>query len=214
MKKLVGLTGKTGAGKTTICKYLREKGAYIIDGDIVARQVLEEDKTLLDKLNEAFGDVLNGDGSLNRRALASKAFCDENSTNKLNSIIHPAINDAITKHPVNSPASINIPELLYDKYIPIDCTNANIIVIIFVYLLIFLLPSSPPSLVILSHEGIIIANNWTTIDDVIYGLIDIANIENLEKAPPDIKSIRPDKLPVAWEVKLFKAIVSIPGTVI
>ncbi len=97
MKKLVGLTGKTGAGKTTICKYLREKGAYIIDGDIVARQVLEEDKTLLDKLNEAFGDVLNGDGSLNRRALASKAFCDENSTNKLNSIIHPAINDAIEK---------------------------------------------------------------------------------------------------------------------
>ncbi len=97
MKKLVGLTGKTGAGKTTICKYLREKGAYIIDGDIVARQVLEKDETLLDKLNEAFEDVLNDDGSLNRRALASKAFCDENSTNKLNSIIHPAINEAIEK---------------------------------------------------------------------------------------------------------------------
>ena len=47
-----------------------------------------------------------------------------------------------------------------------------------------------------------------------YGLIDIANIENLEKAPPDIKSISPDKLPVACEVKLLKAIVSTPGTVI
>ena len=97
MKKLIGLTGKTGAGKTTICKYLKEKGAYIIDGDIVARQVLEDDKTLLIELNNAFGGVLDEDGTLNRRALASKAFCDEESTSKLNSIIHPAINIAIEK---------------------------------------------------------------------------------------------------------------------
>ena len=42
----------------------------------------------------------------------------------------------------------------------------------------------------------------------------IANIENLEKAPPDIKSISPEKLFVAPDAKLFKAIVSTPGTVI
>ena len=97
MKKLIGLTGKTGAGKSTVSKYLREKGAYIIDGDVVARQVLEDDKNLLLRLSEAFGGVLNEDGSLNRKLLASKAFCDEESTKLLNSIIHPAINDAMKK---------------------------------------------------------------------------------------------------------------------
>lgn len=97
MKKLIGLTGKTGAGKTTICKYLKEKGAYIIDGDIVARQVLIDDETLLQELNVSFDGVLNEDGSLNRRLLASKAFSSEENTRKLNSIIHPAINSAIEK---------------------------------------------------------------------------------------------------------------------
>ena len=52
------------------------------------------------------------------------------------------------------------------------------------YLLTFALSVSPPSLVNLSKEGITIPNNWITIEAVIYGVIDIANIENLEKAPP------------------------------
>ncbi len=95
MKKLVGLTGKTGAGKSTISKYLQENGAYIIDGDIVARQVLVEDKSLLPKLCEAFGDVLNSDGSLDRKKLAKIAFSTSENTRLLNSLMHPAINDFI-----------------------------------------------------------------------------------------------------------------------
>lgn len=95
MKKLVGLTGKTGAGKSTVSKYLQEKGAYIIDGDIVARQVLAEDKNLLPKLCEAFGDILNPDGTLDRKALARSAFSTPENTALLNSLIHPAINTFI-----------------------------------------------------------------------------------------------------------------------
>jgi dephospho-CoA kinase len=95
MKRLVGLTGKTGAGKSTVSKYLSEKGAYIIDGDIVAREVLRDDGTILRKLSEAFGDILNADGTLDRRALARVAFSTPGNTDKLNRIIHPAINTAI-----------------------------------------------------------------------------------------------------------------------
>ncbi len=95
MKKLVGLTGKTGAGKSTVSKYLQEKGAYIIDGDIVARQVLTEDTNLLPKLCEAFGDILNTDGTLDRKALARVAFSTHENTALLNSLMHPAINDFI-----------------------------------------------------------------------------------------------------------------------
>ena len=96
MKKLVGLTGKTGAGKSTVSDYLKEKGAYIIDGDIVARQVLVDNNDLLNKLVNEFGKgILNSDGALNRRALAKEAFSTPESTCRLNSIMHPVINDCI-----------------------------------------------------------------------------------------------------------------------
>ncbi len=97
MKKLVGLTGKTGAGKSTVSEYLAEKGAYIIDGDVVAREVLLFDKTLITKLCDAFGDILNEDGTLNRKKLAASAFSSSENTEILNSIMHPAINNVITQ---------------------------------------------------------------------------------------------------------------------
>ncbi len=96
-KKLVGLTGKTGAGKSTISSYLKNKGAYIIDGDIVARQVLVDDKNLLNTLENEFSGILNYDGTLNRKALAKKAFSNEENTKKLNAILHPVINEYIKK---------------------------------------------------------------------------------------------------------------------
>ncbi len=96
MKKLVGLTGKTGAGKSTVSAYLKDRGAYIIDGDIVARKVLVDNIDLLNKLSEEFGaEILNPDRTLNRLALAKKAFSTPERTEKLNSIMHPAINEFI-----------------------------------------------------------------------------------------------------------------------
>ncbi len=95
LKKLVGLTGKTGAGKSTVSAYFKEKGAYIIDGDVVARNVFNFDKTIIDKLVDAFGNVLNEDKTLNRRELAKRAFSSPENTDLLNSIMHPAINKLI-----------------------------------------------------------------------------------------------------------------------
>ena len=95
MKKLVGLTGKTGAGKSTVSAYLAEKGAYIIDGDIVARNVLVTEPDLIPELEKAFGEIRNPDGTLNRKKLAAAAFSSKENTCKLNSIMHPAINKAI-----------------------------------------------------------------------------------------------------------------------
>ncbi len=108
MKKLVGLTGKTGAGKSTVSEYLSEKGAYVIDGDIVARKVLDVDKTLITKLCETFGDILDENGILNRKKLAATAFSTPENTNKLNSIMHPAINDAIHSEAEKAFSSHNV----------------------------------------------------------------------------------------------------------
>ena len=94
-KTLLGLTGKTGAGKSTVSKYLKEKGAYVIDGDIVAREVLVDNVPLLNKLTESFGEDILENGVLNRKKLAEKAFSTSENTKLLNSIMHPAINEKI-----------------------------------------------------------------------------------------------------------------------
>lgn len=89
-----GLTGKTGAGKSTVAAFLKEKGFYVIDGDIIARHITDKGKPALRLLSEAFGeDIINTDGTLNRRLLASRAFSSRENTDKLNSITHPLITE-------------------------------------------------------------------------------------------------------------------------
>lgn len=89
---IIGLTGQTGAGKSTVCEFLKKRSFHIIDCDKVAREVTEKGSPLLKTLAENFGeDILFDDGSLNRRLLAEKAFCSEEKTKLLNSLTHPEI---------------------------------------------------------------------------------------------------------------------------
>ena len=90
--KIIGLTGKTGSGKSTVSEMLKAQGFGIVDGDVVARQVVEKGSDLLPVLAESFGsDILNPDGSLNRKKLSEKAFANEQATDKLNKLMHPVI---------------------------------------------------------------------------------------------------------------------------
>ncbi|MBR2079798.1 MAG: dephospho-CoA kinase [Clostridia bacterium] len=90
--KVYGLTGKTGAGKSTVALKLAKLGFYIVDGDVIARGITEKGKPALNELANEFGcDIIESDGSLNRKLLASRAFKDKESTAKLNSITHPLI---------------------------------------------------------------------------------------------------------------------------
>ena len=88
----IGLTGKTGAGKSTVALYLKEKGCYIIDGDVIARQITEKGSPVLSLLQKAFGeDILSENGELIRKRLAERAFSSRENTDLLNSITHPVI---------------------------------------------------------------------------------------------------------------------------
>ncbi len=88
----VGLTGGIGAGKSTVARTFVEQGAYHIDADAIAREVVGPGSAGLAALVEAFGpDILDADGSLDRPALAARAFADAESTQKLNAITHPLI---------------------------------------------------------------------------------------------------------------------------
>lgn len=94
--KIIGLTGLTGAGKSTVALKLMAYGCYHIDADKVAREVINSDENVKNKLKKQFGDdVINGDKTVNRPILASRSFADEESTEALNAITHPAVTEKI-----------------------------------------------------------------------------------------------------------------------
>lgn len=89
---VVGITGATGSGKSTITKYFESNGCYIIDADKLGRKVLDNGSICLKQVCIEFGDdILSIDGSLNRQLLAKKAFSNKDSTQLLNDITHPYI---------------------------------------------------------------------------------------------------------------------------
>ena len=95
---IVGLTGQTGAGKSTVAAKLAAKGVYVIDGDAAAREIMVPGASVLQTLAAVFGeDILNQDGSLNRKLLASRAFANRENTLKLNRITHPVITRLVKK---------------------------------------------------------------------------------------------------------------------
>ncbi|MGV0800986.1 dephospho-CoA kinase, partial [Mycolicibacterium elephantis] len=88
----IGLTGGIGAGKSTVSAVFSECGGVIVDGDVIAREVVEPGTEGLRQLVEAFGeDILLPDGALDRPALAAKAFRDDESRALLNGIVHPLV---------------------------------------------------------------------------------------------------------------------------
>ncbi|HWS34014.1 MAG TPA: dephospho-CoA kinase [Actinoplanes sp.] len=88
----VGLTGGIGAGKSAVAKRLAERGAVIIDADLVAREVVEPGTDGLAEIVEVFGaGVLTSDGALDRPALGAHVFGDTAARRRLEKIIHPRV---------------------------------------------------------------------------------------------------------------------------
>lgn len=92
MSLIVGLTGQTGAGKTTACKVFSNCGFGIINCDLVARDVVNIDNYCLNEIVNEFSEIiLNSDKTLNRKTLGKIVFSDKEKLLKLNKIIHPYI---------------------------------------------------------------------------------------------------------------------------
>lgn len=95
---IIGLTGQTGAGKTTVAEGLRHFGYQVIKADDIARLVTETGSPTLKDLAAVFGkDILRPDGSLDRALLAERAFSTPENTKLLNGITHPEILRLINK---------------------------------------------------------------------------------------------------------------------
>lgn len=95
---VIGLTGQTGAGKTTVAEGLRHFGYQVIKADEIARLVTEQGSPVLQELAAVFGaDILKEDGSLDRALLAERAFASPEETKLLNGVTHPEIIRLINK---------------------------------------------------------------------------------------------------------------------
>jgi dephospho-CoA kinase len=91
---LVGLTGGLATGKSTVSAILRSLGCVIIDADVLAREVVGPGQPALAAIAQEFGaDVLQADGSLDRKRLGAIVFVDPARRRRLEAITHPAIRD-------------------------------------------------------------------------------------------------------------------------
>jgi len=120
----IGLSGGIGAGKSTVSSTFAAEGAIVVDGDVIAREVVEPGTEGLAALVAAFGeDILLPDGSLNRPALAAVAFSDEDKRKTLNGIVHPLVGkrraELIDAAPVGSVVVEDIPLLVESQMAPL-----------------------------------------------------------------------------------------------
>jgi len=88
----VGLTGGIGSGKSEVSRRLAERGAVVIDADVLAREAVAAGTDGLSAVVAAFGtEVLSTDGGLDRAALGRRVFDDAEARRCLEAIIHPRV---------------------------------------------------------------------------------------------------------------------------
>ena len=105
-KKIIGLTGMSGAGKSTACTVFARFGFDIIDCDRICRVIVEKGKPCLAEIVKFFGEeILTEEGELNRREMAGIIFSDEEKRLALNGIMYPYVSYIVIKSIFNSESS-------------------------------------------------------------------------------------------------------------
>ena len=96
--RIIGITGPTGAGKTTALHALADLGAAVIYCDGVYHDLTENSAPMLDELRRRFGDgIFDSDGALQRKVLGTIVFGDEGALAELNAITHRYVNDEVDR---------------------------------------------------------------------------------------------------------------------
>ena len=99
---ILGITGGTGCGKTTLLDCVREKGGLVLDCDAIYHELLTRDNCLLSAIEERFpGTVENG--QLLRKKLGSIVFADPQALEDLNAITHSAVKDEVIRRLKSKP---------------------------------------------------------------------------------------------------------------
>ena len=105
-KLRVGLTGGIGAGKSAVADLFAGWGATIIDGDVLARDVLAPGSEGIREVAQRWPQVIGRDGDLDRAALAAIVFVDEAARRELNAIVHPRVRELAAVREREAPQGI------------------------------------------------------------------------------------------------------------
>lgn len=90
--KIIGLTGQSGAGKSTVSSFFAKSGMTVINADEIVKSLYTPNSVCLKAVSGVFGnDLILPDGNLDRPLLAKRAFSSKENTHLLNSIVHPFV---------------------------------------------------------------------------------------------------------------------------
>ena len=110
---LIGLTGNIAAGKSLVAQMLAELGAFVIDADRVAHEVMAPDGPAYDAVIEAFGrDVVAPDGTIDRGRLGEIVFRDPKALERLEKAVHPATIAEVTLRILQAPEPVVVVEAI------------------------------------------------------------------------------------------------------
>ncbi len=120
---IIGLTGPTGSGKSVAANIAKTMGVQVVDCDVLARRATEKGSSGLDAVINEFGaEILNNDGTLNRKALAKIAFSNELNTERLNQTLLPIICDMVKSEICGARVLLDAPTL-FESGIDSICTD-------------------------------------------------------------------------------------------
>lgn len=116
MKKcrIIGLTGQSGAGKSTVAKFLEQNGFYVINADLLVRKIYNSGSPCLKTIAAVFGeDIITDNGTPDRKLLADRAFSSKENTALLSSIVHPFVTAELFDE-IKKAAEIGTTTVVYD----------------------------------------------------------------------------------------------------
>ena len=99
---ILGITGGTGCGKTTLLQLIKERGGLVLDCDEIYHRLLQSDETMLSAIQKRFPDAFSG-GTLDRKALGKIVFPDPEALAALNDITHQAVQEEVLRQLESSP---------------------------------------------------------------------------------------------------------------
>lgn len=116
MKKcrIIGLTGQSGAGKSTVADFLEQNGFKVINADLLVRKIYNSGSPCLKTISAVFGeDIITENGTPDRKLLAERAFSSKENTALLSSIVHPFVTAELFDE-IKKAAEIGTTTVVYD----------------------------------------------------------------------------------------------------
>jgi len=88
-KLKIAVTGGIGSGKSLVCRYFESAGYLIINADSIAKNIMQNDPGVIDKIKKAFGNDVYSGNQLNKEFISKRIFSNKADLKKINSIVHP-----------------------------------------------------------------------------------------------------------------------------